>query len=355
MFFSYKHIIPCDTIFQPLIFIYISLQLFGPNHDSGVNKRRYSYLPLLPLNRIIGIVIKYIKVMENFLGWKPIVIIMSLAFIIVACSSQDSSNPQHAVAATIDPANAGLVARVNGVAITEATFNRAFERRTTANIADVNALKYQMLNELIEQELINQGAPDLGIMITEVDVQAEIAAQREIAGSEETWQASLTQNNYTEEEWAEAQYDVLVTLAVRNYLLEPYLGEVEQVQAWHIVVASREDAEQVLERLSNGEDFAALASEVSIFESIRETQGYLGWFARKELVQSNLEDLAFSLEPGQIAGPISTSLGYHIIQTLDKAVRPIEPERLPTLSENTFNSWIAEQYRNANIEKYIQW
>lgn len=288
------------------------------------------------------------------MDWKRIAIIISLALIVVACSSQEGTSGENAAATPIDPANAGLVARVNGVGISLTDYNRALERRSSANVADPNALKRQILDELIEQELINQNAPNLGINITNVDIQAEIDAQREIAGSDTAWQNSLAQNNYTEEDWTAAQYDVLVTLGVRNYLLSPYFGEIEQVNARHIVVRQREEAELVLSRLNNGEGFATLAAEFSIDVTTRETGGNLGWFARNELFYSNLEDIAFSLELGQIAGPITTSLGYHIIQTMDKAIRPVEVERLPTLSESIFNTWLDEQYRNANIEIFIQ-
>jgi foldase protein PrsA len=337
--------------------LYIYQNLFSSTLSAILHQeKQYSYLPLLLLSRIIGNVIKHILLMEYFLNWKRIVIIISLALIIVACSSQDDTSGQNAeIVPTSDLANAGLVARVNGVGIAQADYNRALERRSSANVADLNALARQVLNELIEQELINQNASTLNINITDADVQAEINAQRDIAGSDTAWQASLARNDYTEDEWIAAQFDVLVTLGVRNQLLNPYFGDIEQINARHIVVRQREEAELVLNRLNNGEGFASLAAEFSIDVTTRETGGNLGWFARNELFYANLEEIAFSLELGQIAGPIATSLGYHIIQTMDKAIRPVEAERLPTLSENIFNTWLDEQYQNANIEIYVQW
>src|SRR5690606_38714984 len=112
------------------------------------------------------------------------------------------------IVANSDPNNVGLVARVNGVGITQEEYDRAYARRSVnSNAASDAALAQQVLNELIEQELINQGAPGLGVNITEADVDAEIAAQREIAGSEEAWLASLAQNDYIQEEWLAAQRD----------------------------------------------------------------------------------------------------------------------------------------------------
>ena len=62
--------------------------------------------------------------------------------------------------------------------------------------------------------------------------------------------------------------------------------------------------------------------------------------------------VAFGLEPGQIAGPIPTLIGYHIIQVIERAERPVEPERMPLLMENAFLNWLDGQYRAAIIERY---
>lgn len=282
--------------------------------------------------------------------------ILLIALSLVACSSQTDTGASGQQVIHNDPNNTGLVARVNGVGITQEEYDAALARRSVnSNAADESALGQQVLNELIEQELINQGAPSLGVVITDADVEAEIAAQREIAGSDEAWNQFLAQNSYSEEDFFEAQRDVLITLNVRNTLLEPYLDTVEQVQARHILVHTVAEANEVLDRLEAGEGFATLAAEYSLDVTTAEIGGNLGWFARNELYYSNLEAVAFDLELNSITGPIATSLGYHVIQTLDRAVREIEPERLPVLSENIFNSWLNEQYRNAAIEVYLQW
>lgn len=291
------------------------------------------------------------------MGWLRFPLIIVLAIILAACSSgeatQQVSEPQNI---QNDNSNsAGLVARVNGVGITQANYENALARRSiNSNAANPDALAQQVLDEMVEQELINQGAPSLGIEITDTDVEQEILAQQEIAGSTEAWLQSLQQNSYTEEEWYAAQRDVLITIGVRNVLIAPYLGEIEQVNARHILVRTIEEANQVLDRLASGEGFATLASEYSLDVTTAEIGGNLGWFARNELYYSNLESVAFNLDINAMTGPVTTSLGYHVIQTLNREVRPVELERLPTLSENIFNNWLDEQYRNASIEIYQQ-
>jgi parvulin-like peptidyl-prolyl isomerase len=285
------------------------------------------------------------------------VLMLSLAACAPSEPTQVASNPTDIPIANANSVslNEGFVAKVNGVGISAADYERAIERSVVSGFARDRSLEQTVFQDLINQELIRQGAPSLGIVISQADVEAEVAAQREMAGSEEAWRQSLLLNNYSEEEWFAAQEDALLTLQVRNKLIEPYLSDVEQVNARHIIVRSLEEAQAAMDRLNNGEGFATLAAEVSIDVTTREAGGSLGWFARNELLYPNLEEVAFSLEVGQIAGPIQTIIGYHIIQTMDKAVRPVEIERLQNISPNIFNTWLDEQLRKSTIETFIQW
>lgn len=298
-------------------------------------------------------------------------IVVLLALIVAfgtACSSEPTATTapqdtsQQATNAGTEPTQASAennsggdaVALVNGVEISRTRYDRALARaEAITSVADPAALRRQVLETLIEQELITQAAPGLGVNVTDDEVAAEVEALRGMANSEEEWQQFLDLNGYTEEEMFEAQRELLITQRVRDALMTDYSGNVLQVNARHIVVRTLAEAEEVLDRLESGEGFATLAAEYSIDTTTREIGGNLGWFARNELLQPELETVAFELEPGQMAGPVQTSLGYHIIQTMDKEERPVEPERLSVLSESVFNNWLAELRANASIERYI--
>jgi parvulin-like peptidyl-prolyl isomerase len=254
---------------------------------------------------------------------------------------------------TPDPANEGLVARVNGVGITEDAFQEALARRTAnTTVTDNEALAQQVLAALIEQELINQSAAALGISLTDEEVQAEIDALKATVDGDEAWAEFLALNNFSEEEFFVAQRESLITQRLRDDLLGGLYGDVSQVRARHIVVRTESEANSVLSRLNNGDDFVAIASEVSIDATTSQNGGELGWFTAEELMDARLAEVAFALEPNQVAGPISTRIGYHIIQTLEKGERPIEPERMPMLMESVFVNWLGEQLSNAQIERY---
>jgi peptidyl-prolyl cis-trans isomerase C len=253
---------------------------------------------------------------------------------------------------TVD--NSALAARVNGQPIDRTDFSRALARwQQDPSITDIQALQGQVLDALIEQELIAQAAQTMGITVTDEEITAEIGRLRESLGSDAAWTEYLTLNGYSEEEMFNAQRDALLTQRVQDVLFAGLDGQIKQVHARHIVVATEAEANSIMDRLRTGEDFAALASTASIDLTTRERGGDLGWFTIDELLDKRLADVAFSLQPNAIAGPIATRIGYHIIQTLEFSERPIEPERLALLKRNIYLNWLDEQFQKASIERYI--
>jgi peptidyl-prolyl cis-trans isomerase D len=113
----------------------------------------------------------------------------------------------------------------------------------------------------------------------------------------------------------------------------------EQVVAAHILIksdpaqgsgadaAARAKAEKVLARAKGGEDFGKLARESSEDASNKENGGQLPPFSRGQMVPE-FEQAAFALSPREIAGPVKTQFGYHIIKLISK-----NPEHVQSFEE----------------------
>lgn len=247
-----------------------------------------------------------------------------------------------------------LVARVNGEGITRPAFERALARIQQQNFvaADPAALEASVLDMLIEQKLIEQAAAEQQIAVTDAEVEAEYQANRQLVDSDDAWQRWLGENLYTEEEFRESLRATLIAGRVRDSITANLPANVPQVRARHILVGTLDEANAVLERLRNGEDFGALAAELSQDVTTREQGGDLGWFVDGELLEPALTAVAFAIDPGQIAGPVSTRLGYHVVQSLEKAERPLEAERQPILAQITFERWLDGREYNSIIERY---
>ena len=136
---------------------------------------------------------------------------------------------------------------------------------------------------------------------------------------------------YTEEsvdlEYIEVlRADLAEGIEVTDEILENYYEDEryrfqteDERRARHILINSAEedseaeaDATEILARLEAGEDFQALASELSEDAGTRAQGGDLGWLSRGILV-GPFEDALFAMEVGDFQGPIKTAFGYHII------------------------------------------
>jgi parvulin-like peptidyl-prolyl isomerase len=269
--------------------------------------------------------------------------------------AQALPTPVPVTALPVNAQNVSVVATVNGQDITLDEFQRTLEQREiqAGQVRNAAAFQDAVLASMIEQMLIAQGAERLGIVVTDDDVETEVAANRALAGSDEAWADWLAANAYDEETFRLSVRDALIAARVRDAVTAAQQGDVPVVHARHIVVATEEQANALLQRLNAGEDFAALATAESIDESSARQGGDLGVFAEGELLAPEVARTAFALEPGMVAGPIRSSMGYHLIQTLEKSTRTVEGQDLAALVQAQFERWLAEQFASATIERYL--
>ena len=105
------------------------------------------------------------------------------------------------------------------------------------------------------------------------------------------------------------------------------------------VAAVRERADQALARIRAGEDFAAVAGELSEDPGSKDRGGDLGFFTRGQMAPA-FEEVAFSLAPGEPSDLVRTDFGFHVIrveaheaaleQGLDEVARGIAEELVRT-------------------------
>lgn len=91
---------------------------------------------------------------------------------------------------------------------------------------------------------------------------------------------------------------------------------VSQVRASHILVGSKNDATKILNRIRAGARFEDLAKKHSQCPSGKRG-GDLGYFGKGQMVKP-FEDVAFTLNKGDISEPVQTQFGFHLIKVTDK-------------------------------------
>ncbi|SBW22848.1 PpiC-type peptidyl-prolyl cis-trans isomerase [Candidatus Protofrankia californiensis] len=133
----------------------------------------------------------------------------------------------------------------------------------------------------------------------------------------------------------------------------------EQRHLRNTVVATKEQADQVVQRASSGTDFAALVNETSLDEATRSKQGDLGLVAAPQL-ESEYAKAAFAAAVGSVFGPVQTRFGWNVGQVVESkpAVQPPYEQvkdqvRDALRSERAlavWRKWLAERIKAADVE-----
>jgi foldase protein PrsA len=222
------------------------------------------------------------------------------------------------------------------------------------NVALLGTLQDQVLQTVMNRTLLRQLAAEEGIEVSEADLQARLDQEQEeimASGLYASWEDFKGQAGLSE--------DYFERLVLDSELIER-LGqelapnsETEQVHARHILVADKETGQEVLDRLDEGEDWAALAAELSMDTSNKDDAGDLGWFPRGVMV-SEFEEAAFALEPGTISDLVETDFGVHIIQVLDKGMRKMDEQTYAMAKQQAFESWFTEKRADAEMAVAVE-
>lgn len=163
---------------------------------------------------------------------------------------------------------------------------------------------------------------------------------------------------------SEARIRELLDQQIRSAMLQQRLLEAlefeidetkELVHAAHILVETEEEAQAVLQRIEEGESFEELAAELSTDSANAYRGGDLGWLSRGDTVAA-FEEVAFSLEPGELSEPVETTFGWHIITVYERedAVETTDAEREQQRRE-AFSAQIDEWVAEADIVQIENW
>lgn len=298
----------------------------------------------------------------------------------VSASSESSSNVDAAAVAQAEPqaqgdpaamgtaqsplppgvlptnaAGESVVARVNGQDVTLGEYQRVLARYEQQQItaADASSLRAVVLNTMIEQILIEQAASAEAVSVSDAELDTEMNNARSLAGSGVSWEDWLASNLYSEAEFRETLRDALLTGLMRDRITSDLAGNVLQVRARHILVASAAEAQALLDRANAGEDFGMLAQQNSRDITSRDLGGDLGWFTAEELLEPILASAAFSQDVGVLGGPIESSLGWHVLQVVERGERPVPEEKRADLAQRRFEQWLDQLSAAATIELFI--
>ncbi len=114
--------------------------------------------------------------------------------------------------------------------------------------------------------------------------------------------------------------------------------------ASHILVATEEEAQSLIDQLNDGADFVALAQEFSTGPS-GPNGGALGWFGTGMMVPE-FETAVVGLEAGEISAPVQTQFGWHVVKLNESRISA--PPALEDVRAD-----LEEELRRQRVDAYL--
>ena len=153
-----------------------------------------------------------------------------------------------------------IVATVNTVPIFENRYKREVLRYETAlqkselSTVKIDTYSFDVLEQLIMSELIVQAANEQGLTVTNRQLDEAYADSISARGGQAGFDKWLEENIYTDVEFQAHLKEQLLATKVRELVLNDVGTHAEQVNARHIVVATREQAEDLRSKIISGAD-----------------------------------------------------------------------------------------------------
>ena len=283
---------------------------------------------------------------------------------ISACTTASPSPPTSTPATsppeaspTIDPTT--LAALVGGEAITLTAFEDELARYEAdqlaigTDLATLGDYKSQVLQAMIDRRLLAQGAEAAELGIDDLAVIERLAGLTLQIGGQERLDEWMQANFYDLESLLAALTEEILAASMVEKIVSEVPLTADQVHASHILVSSQTLADYLHGQILAGADFATLAQAHSTDTSTRLAGGDLGWFATGTLTMPDVEEVAFSLEPGEVSQPVESLLGFHIVKCIERGEHPLSPQALQRQREAAVVDWLNSQRDTVAIEIFI--
>jgi parvulin-like peptidyl-prolyl isomerase len=297
------------------------------------------------------------------------------------------------------------VAIVDGESITTQEFQTRV-RFALAPGSESLSTGARILDEMIDDVVIRREAEQLGIVITDEDIDRAIretfgyfpegtptaiptstmdptiqilatATSTPTAGPSPT--PAPTPTPYTQEGF-EANFAALMEFVTGEYgasekdyrafyktqlyreeFLKTFEADVarvqEQVKLRHILIEEQESAVEALNRIQAGEDWEDLVVELSQDSATLDSGGDLGWYTQDMLTERFGEEATkvFTEPLDEIFGPFLTSQGWHLIQAVEREQRPLTDLAYRLAVQRAMDEWLANKRESVDIEIFDYW
>lgn len=278
-----------------------------------------------------------------------------IVFSVAGCSKPTPTiAPTEALIQVTDvpsPTSAPLALKVNGEGILLSEYDAELARLQLA-LAEIGEemtpeqQKERITNNFISELLLSQAATQAGFTVSDENIQQRIDTLVEDIGGQDKFIEWQTKYGYTAESFREALKRSILVAWQRDQILDSVPFTADQVHARQLLFQDQDNANEALRQIRSGVDFATIvkAQDPTL-------GGDLGWFPQGTLTQPEVDAAVFALQPGETSEVIKSSIGYHIINLVERdAAHTLTIEARRTLQELKLDEWLKTSRESSSIE-----
>lgn len=244
--------------------------------------------------------------------------------------------------------------------VNQLVYNKVLEKE--AEKANITVTDQEVTDQLMKifgiktQEPTAASESTLGLGSSDVTgMEPEVNKELELQKIIDEYFATVVQGAFTKDYFRGLIRMMLIESKLQNEVIfKDHVFEDEMVSARHILVETSELANEIVNKIKAGDDWAMLAAQYSIDTGNKDNGGDLGWFGKGVMVLP-FEEAVFAMNPGDISDPVKTDFGYHIIALDKKEMRPLEGDALSNAQFKLFQEWYDNVTKEMAIETFDNW
>lgn len=240
--------------------------------------------------------------------------------------------------------------------------------------------------DIIEESVALQFAADEGIAVTDNDVDTRLRAQfsaglntpqatpdttqpspesaqeqadaaaRALASAvarpstfDAIYRGELQRTGLSDKEYRDMTRAKILISRIKDKFTAAVPASAESIHYEQILVRDGTAADDIVRRLNIGEDFAALARQLSLDSNTKGQGGDVGWVARGGLDPAS-EALLFSLPAGAIQRSTSAQ-GIYVYKILEKAAsRPLDEQMKARVGAQGYSNWLQSKLQTLTVQ-----
>lgn len=305
-------------------------------------------------------------------------VLASVAIAATACGGGSDNVPSDAIA-VVDGTDITREQLDEYMSLTKKGYERskrAFPKAGTPEYQSIQAANVRLLVEIAQ---FQQAADDLGVKVTEKDIDKveDQLIETDYGGKRADYEKAVKATGVPRAEWRKTFANTALATKVfkavtkdvevsdqeilEYYTTNPH-GSPESRDVRHILIAekdkdgkvdfeaSKAKADEVYAQLKGGANFAALAKQISADPGSKDSGGKLT-ISRGQTVPE-FDKVAFDLKTGEISKPVKTTYGYHVIEAVSD-VRKATTTPLDKVRASIRITLLQEK-RNQEIQKWVE-